>query len=69
VHAALRHPIARGPEALTLKAFEALDAEGQESLERDLINLIDRCNSSGSNDGSTVGPPGGAGDQKTNHDD
>src|ERR687893_1772977 len=30
-HAALRHSIARGPEAPTLKAFEALDAEGVEN--------------------------------------
>jgi ubiquinone/menaquinone biosynthesis C-methylase UbiE len=31
----------------TLKAFEALDAEGQEGLERDMIELIGRFNASG----------------------
>ncbi len=31
----------------SVKAFEALDAEGKEGLERDLIELIGRFNSSG----------------------
>jgi hypothetical protein len=44
-----------------LTAFEAVDAEGQESLERDLIDLIDRYNRSGDYDG-TVGLPGSGGD-------
>src|SRR5829696_3920165 len=66
-HAALRHPLTRGPEATTLKAFEALDADGQESPERDLIVLIYRCNRSGDKSG-IVGLPGD-GDQTTNHDD
>src|SRR5215207_11735308 len=44
-HAALRHLIAYGPEPLLmLTAFEVLDAEEQERLERDLIDLIDRYN-------------------------
>ena len=37
----------RGYYGPSLKAFEALDAEGKESLERDLIELIGRFNSSG----------------------
>ena len=31
----------------SLKAFEALDAEGKEDLERDLIDLLGRFNTSG----------------------
>jgi ubiquinone/menaquinone biosynthesis C-methylase UbiE len=31
----------------SLKAFEALDTEGREHLERDIIELVDRSNSSG----------------------
>ena len=37
----------RGYYGPTFKAFEALDADGKENLERDLIELIDRFNSSG----------------------
>jgi ubiquinone/menaquinone biosynthesis C-methylase UbiE len=37
----------RGYYGPSLKAFETLDAEGKESLERDLIELIGRFNSSG----------------------
>lgn len=63
----------RSTDAVTIKsgmvtAFEAVDAEGQESLERDLIDLIDRYNRSRDDDG-TVGLPGSGGDQKTNHYD
>jgi hypothetical protein len=44
-HAAIRCLIAYGPEPLLmLTAFEVLDAEEQERLERDLIDLIDRYN-------------------------
>jgi len=46
-------------------AFEASDAEGQESLERD---LIERYNRSG-DDGGIVSLPGSGGHQKTNNDD
>jgi hypothetical protein len=49
-------------------AFEAIDAEGQETLECDLIDLIDRYNRSGV-DGGVVGLPGSGGDQKTINDD
>ena len=63
----MRHPITRGPEAPTLKALEALDAVRQESLERDLIDLIDRYNSSG-DDGGIVGLPGSGDDQKATYD-
>jgi hypothetical protein len=46
-------------------AFAAIDAEGHESLERDLIECYNR---SGDDDG--IGRlPGSAGDQKTNNDD
>jgi hypothetical protein len=31
----------------SLKAFKALDAEGKEDLERDLIDLLGRFNTSG----------------------
>jgi hypothetical protein len=48
-------------------AFEAIDAEGQESLERNLIDSIDRYNRLGDN-GGIVGLPG-SGDQKTINDD
>lgn len=37
----------RGYCGPSLKAFETLNAEGKESLERDLIELIGRFNSSG----------------------
>ena len=63
-HAALRHPLTRGPETVTLKALEALDADGQESSERDQIDCYNR---SGDDDG-IVGLPG-EGDQKAIHDD
>jgi hypothetical protein len=46
-------------------AFEAIDAEEQESLERDLIERYYRSG----DDGGIVRLPGSGGDQKTNDDD
>jgi hypothetical protein len=37
----------KGYYGISLKTFEALDAEGQEGLERDIIELIGRFNASG----------------------